>query len=316
MPLKSSTGDGKAVKAPYFSISVAVGALLCAAVFLSDSPVSFAQNTPAQKSVAPKVPAVATDSEKTLIDKTLGGAIAPQDDEGLEGLDNYSGSLSDRIANDHQPDVDNTATGNKPKRPKLGKRPRPMLSEPGRNIVKPFNPYAPTPVLRSNKVSFGTAPKITYIPGDGPPMPALTSDDIKRIARLASTHVNLNRLTPNMEEEYGLPSGTAAAYNRIRAPRVDGMLPTEFMVKSTIDSMMKLISQREGEARKKAAEAGYNRLSQMADTMRFMKSIPESTYAGLGMPDAYVEDEKEGYTVALDRLKEALEALDAIKKGE
>ena len=237
-----------------------------------------------------------TESEQKLMDDTLGGAIAPRQKD--HDVPKYSGEQADRIAGESDADSTVEADGDKPK----------MASDPNEN------PFAPKRQLSTSKISHGYVPQITYRPGFGPPLPAFTAEDMKRLAALEARHVDINRLTEEQLAEMGLPPETSAAINGLRSPRIDGMLPTEFTVKATIDGMMQLVTQRQGEGRKQAAEAAYNRLSQMADGMRGMKSIPESTYVKMGVGDAYIQERKEGYTNGLGRLKEALEALEAIRK--
>ncbi len=249
-----------------------------------------------------------TEAEKKLQEDTLGGAIAPrQKDHDIPG---YAGSQADRIAGER--DADGTGETDEEK-PEMSSG----FTQTAPGVIVQNNPFAPKHPLDNNKVSFGTPPKITYRPGFGPPLPALTADDMKRLAALAAQHVDINRLTEEQLTEMGLPPETSAAINGTRSPRIDGMLPTEFTVKATIDALMGLVmKQGAGEGRKKAAEAAYNRLSQMADGMRGMKSIPESTYVKMGVGDGYIQERQEGYSNGLGRLKEALDALEAIRKEE
>jgi hypothetical protein len=302
-------GESVTVKNAYFSMGL--GLVLAAAVaFGSYAQAPKKSKTPA--GVTKEVPGGYTDAEKLLLDRTLGGAIAPQNDEGLDDPNGYAGALSDRIANDGGFDSVDQKSGRKMSAPKQRQQPAGMR----RDVVKLFNPYAPVKLPQTNKISFGSAPKITYIPGFGPDVPALTADDIKILASLAANKITFNRLTPKMEQEYGLPIGTSEAINRVRSPRLDGMLPSEFAVKSTVDSIMSLVESREGESRKKAAAAAYQRLSVMADGFRQLNSVPKEIYTAMGTGDAYMKDTKEGYTNGLGRLQEAMEALDKIKRGD
>jgi len=295
------------VKSRYLSIGLVTGLLLCSVVALNVSAQSTKQVTPGDQNVV-------TDEEKKLIDETMGGAIAPRNMDGIE-VPRYSGEMSDRIANDRG----NVITPEKDQR--SSKRPR-LRS--GLSFDKQFghlkneNPYAPNskPMSRPNTVSFGAPRKMSYLPGYQPDALILTSEQLKTLAILSHKRVNINRMTDDMEAEYGLPPGTSKMMNETQQLRIDGMLPFEAMTKTQVDSVMKLVAARQGEERRKAAEAGWDSLSSLADTMRFIKSIPESTYVAMGMSDTYISETKEDYGNSVGRLKEALDALEQIKKGE
>ncbi len=178
------------------------------------------------------------------------------------------------------------------------------------------NPFAPKKLLSNNKVSFGEAPKITYKPGyTGGDFP-LTVDQLKLLSTLSANGMDFNRLNAKTEARIGLPPGTSKMLNALKTPRIDGMLPPEFATKATVDAVMQIVSEREGDDRRKAAAAAYDRLSVMADGFRTMNAAPSSLYVKMGASDMYIKERGEGYGKSLDRLQEAMEALQKIKRGD
>ena len=179
------------------------------------------------------------------------------------------------------------------------------------------NPFAPKKLQSNNKVSFGEAPKITYKPGyrPGEEFP-LTVEQLKLLSTLSANGMDFNRLNAKTEARVGLPPGTSKMLNALKTPRIDGMLPPEFATKATVDAVMQIVGEREGEDRRKAAAAAYDRLSVMADGFRTMNSAPSSLYVKMGASDMYIKERGEGYGKSLDRLQEAMEALQKIKRGE
>lgn len=178
------------------------------------------------------------------------------------------------------------------------------------------NPFAPKKLQSNNKVSFGTAPKMTYKPGySGEEFP-LTVDQLKLLSTLSANGMDFNRLNAKTEARVGLPPGTSKMLNALKTPRIDGMLPPEFATKATVDAVMQIVAEREGEDRRKAAAAAYDRLSVMADGFRTLNAAPSSLYVKMGASDAYIKERGEGYNKSLDRLHEAMEALLKIKRGD
>ncbi len=181
---------------------------------------------------------------------------------------------------------------------------------------KSVNPFAPKKLESNNKVSFGSSPKITYKPGySGEEFP-LTVEHLKLLSTLSANGMDFNRLNAKTEARVGLPPGTSKMLNALKTPRIDGMLPPEFATKATVDAVMQIVAEREGEDRRKAAAAAYDRLSVMADGFRTLNSAPSSLYVKMGASDAYIKERGEGYNKSLDRLLEAMEALQEIKRGD
>ncbi len=180
---------------------------------------------------------------------------------------------------------------------------------------KTDNPFAPKRLQSNNKVSFGEAPKITYKPGYTGEFP-LTVDQLKLLSTLSANGMDFNRLNAKTEARIGLPPGTSKMLNALKTPRIDGMLPPEFATKATVDAVMQIVGEREGDDRRKAAAAAYDRLSTMADGFRTMNSAPSSLYVKMGASDMYIKERGESYGKSLDRLQEAMEALQKIKRGD
>ena len=170
--------------------------------------------------------------------------------------------------------------------------------------------------IGSDKFSTGPLPKISYPAGFSPRMRPLTLEDVKILAGLSARGIDFYHLPPEMEKRLHLPPGTSKALNNIGSARIDGMLPAEFSAKQQIDQQMNAISKLRGEQRRKAAEAAYDQLSYIAGGYRTLHSIPDSIYGRMGVSDTYVKEEREGYGKSLDRFKDALDALDKIKKAD
>lgn len=158
-------------------------------------------------------------------------------------------------------------------------------------------------------------PKMSYPKGLSGRKQPLTVDDLKTIAAVSRQGIDFNHMSPELLKSLKLPEDASETLNKIQRPRIDGMLPAEFAAKRTIDSLMDSVSKTAGdEARRKTAQAAYARLSGMADGYRTLGSVPDGIYQHMGVSDTYVKEEREGYTKALDRLHEAMEALQPLAK--
>lgn len=241
-------------------------------------------------------------------DETYGGIVAPKPDArpSTDEPQGYTGLLpgkTDKAAEAPPDPYDlDRAKADKPKSAVKYK--------------KSNNPFAPKKPLSNNKVSFGSSPKITYKPGyTGEEFP-LTVEHLKLLSTLSANGMDFNRLNAKTEARVGLPPGTSKMLNNLKTPRIDGMLPPEFATKATVDAVMQIVAEREGEDRRKAASAAYDRLSVMADGFRTLNTAPSSLYVKMGASDAYIKERGEGYNKSLDRLQEAMEALQKIKRGD
>lgn len=247
--------------------------------------------------------------KQSFSDESFGGILAPPDTDEwgrpapAEDPKGYSGLIPGAT-----PDYD-WASPVDDHEPRARQKQRPMT--PIRGEFR--SPFAPVKSPIPEKISTPKLPKMTYAPWAGPPLEAISRDDLITIARLSKYDINLSELSPEMERRLGLPSGIAKVTNDFRLPRIDGMVPSEFAVKRSIDAVMSVVEGKSGDQRRKAAQAAYDRLSQMASGYRSMKAVPASMYKRLGAGDGYLEDQQEGYSNALDRLEEALHALDKLK---
>jgi len=158
-------------------------------------------------------------------------------------------------------------------------------------------------------------PKVSYPKGLQPKSREFTLQDLKTLSAISKQGVDFNHMTPELAKSLKLPEDTADVLNKIQRPRIDGMLPAEFAAKRTIDSLMDNVSKTKGDdARRKLAQSAFTRLSGMADGYRTLGSVPDGIYQRMGVSDTYVKEEREGYTKALDRLHEAMEALQPLTK--
>ena len=243
-------------------------------------------------------------------DYTAGGAVAPShDDMQTATPDDEPKGYPGLIPGAAEPAFDTTQDAGPVSRPARKK------------VADNPNPYAPapnatTPVLGSNKFSTGPLPKISYPAGFSPRMRPLTLDDVKILAGLSARGIDFYHLPPEMEKKLHLPPGTSKALDNIGSARIDGMLPAEFSAKQQIDQQMNAIAKLHGDQRRKAAEAAYDQLSYMAGGYRTLHSIPDSIYGRMGVSDTYVKEEREGYGKSLERFKDALDALEKLKKAD
>ncbi len=244
-------------------------------------------------------------------DYTAGGAVAPSHDDAVSGNAEEPKGYPGLIPGAAEPAFDTTTdAGPTSKKP------------PAKSAVSDYRTkYAPaptstTPVLGSNKFSSGPLPQISYPAGFSPRMRPLTLDDVKILAGLSARGIDFYHLPPEMEKRLHLPPGTSKALDNIGSARIDGMLPAEFSAKQQIDQQMNAIARLQGNERKQAAQAAYDQLSYMAGGYRTLHSIPDSIYGRMGVSDTYVKEEREGYGKSLDRFKDALDALEKIRKAQ
>jgi len=224
---------------------------------------------------------------------------APEEPQGYEGL--IPGKVD-------KPEVQNLSTAPKPRKagPQDANR----------------SPYAPTVAAKPADKKFGSdkmstadnTPKMSYPRGITPRGGELSAEDIKTLAALSAKGVDINHMPPAMERSLKLPEGVSKMLNAVTRPRIDGMLPAEFNAKRQIDAQMDMVEKLQGDARKQAAQQAFDQLSRMADGYRTLNSVPDGVYQRLGVSDTYTKEEREGYSKSLDRLKEALDALQQLKK--
>ena len=244
-------------------------------------------------------------------DYSAGGAVAVPHDNTAEEPKGYPGLIPGAAepAFDTTADVGDAGPKSKPKSKDAAE---------SRDFRTKYAPALTSTArdIGSDKFSTGPLPKISYPAGFSPRMRPLTLDDVKILAGLSARGIDFYHLPPEMEKRLHLPPGTSKALNNIGSARIDGMLPAEFSAKQQIDQQMNAIGKLQGEQRRKAAEAAYDQLSYMAGGYRTLHSIPDSIYGRMGVSDTYVKEEREGYGKSLDRFKEALDALDKIKKAQ
>lgn len=179
----------------------------------------------------------------------------------------------------------------------------------------PFAPAVDKKAETEKKMSkIDDTPKMSYPRGITPRGGELSPEDIKTLAALSAKGFDINHIPPAMERSLKLPEGISKMLNTVTRPRIDGMLPAEFNAKRQIDAQMDAVEKLQGDARKQAAQQAFDQLSATADGYRTLNSVPDSVYQRLGVSDTYTKEEHEGYSKSLSRLKEALEALQQLKK--
>jgi len=184
---------------------------------------------------------------------------------------------------------------------------------------KAANAKAPTGVDTSKAVGrfspIDSLPKMSVPKGVDARRHPLTVEQLKTLSALNAKGIDFNHITPQLAKALKLPEDAAETLAKVQRPRIDGMLPAEFTAKRTIDSLMANVEKApEGDARKKLAQAAYDRLSNMADGYRTLGSVPDGIYKTMGVSDTYVQEEREGYGKATQRIHDALQTLDTLRK--
>lgn len=230
------------------------------------------------------------------------GVVAPPsepEDNGKDAPQGYSGLMPGKTA---APQAGLDAYPNAPKpAPKAAAAKSPAGMDPSK-AVGGFSPI-------------DTLPKMSVPKGVDAQHHPLTVQQLKTLSALGAKGIDFNHITPQLAKALKLPEDAADTLAKVQRPRIDGMLPAEFTAKRTIDALMANVQKApEGDTRKKMAQAAYDRLSSMADGYRTLGSVPDGIYKTMGVSDTYVKEEREGYGKATDRIHDALQTLDTLRK--
>lgn len=148
---------------------------------------------------------------------------------------------------------------------------------------------------------------VTPVPGAVAPPPPKTVEDVTLMAAAHDQGGMLNML-----------QGSLALSDQVRRrldkprTRIENVLPMEYAAIRNIDQTMSKIndSSLSPEERVKTVSAARQKLSSMAEGLRYKLQIPDSLYQRMGVSDVFVSEEKEGAGKALALLNTALKELD------
>lgn len=131
-----------------------------------------------------------------------------------------------------------------------------------------------------------------------------SAQDLKFLASLHAHDKNNDGIPDKIAKDFRLPPEMAQFLN-IPRQRTDGMLPMEKTIKDSIDLMM-------GQVKKGQQDPKENlkHLRNIREGLRAQRSIPDSVYKVMGMPETYVSEEREGLDKALARIEAAIRELD------
>lgn len=140
--------------------------------------------------------------------------------------------------------------------------------------------------------------------------PIRTSDDLRKLAMIYSIDKNLDQIPDQMAAQFRLPATTTELLKQPR-PRLNGMLPLEQNVKSSIDSAMATLQEPKLRPadRQARAKLAAESLQSLHAGLKVKSQISDRTYQVMGMPATYVKEEREGIAKSLQRIEAALKQL-------
>jgi hypothetical protein len=130
-----------------------------------------------------------------------------------------------------------------------------------------------------------------------------SAQDLQTLAMIYSFDKNADGIADSMAEKFRLSKDVTKVLEQPR-PRVNGMLPMESMIKDSIDAALKDVRNK-----RQNPEEIVKNLRQMRDGLRAKRSVPDSVYKVMGMPETYVKEEREGIDRALSRIDGAIRQL-------
>lgn len=147
---------------------------------------------------------------------------------------------------------------------------------------------------------------MTPLPGRIRPGPVNSMEQLKMIAALAGSRIDLTKIPDNVKPTPEL-FGMAAA----RLPRINGMTAAELLAHKEVEKVMNSINNPNlTEAqRRQNARTGYERLMILADGLTTSNAVPAALFKRMGASDQFIAEEKEANERALGRYEEAFRAL-------
>lgn len=147
----------------------------------------------------------------------------------------------------------------------------------------------------------------------GAQMPAKvqTADDLKRLATAYSIDKNFDGIPDNIAAAVKLPATMTEMLKQPRV-RINGMLPMESTVKTSIDKAMASLRDPKLSAvqRQENLKTTLTSLRTMRSGLKAKSTVSDTAYRLMGMPDLYVKEERESITKSLARVEAALAALE------
>lgn len=131
----------------------------------------------------------------------------------------------------------------------------------------------------------------------------INAQDLKSLAALHSHDKNADGIPDKIAKDFRLPESMVPFLNIPRA-RTEGMLPMEKTIKDSIDFMMGQVKQGQQDPKENLKHLKSIRAGLLAQ-----RGIPDSVYKVMGMPETYVNEEREGLDKALERIDIAIREL-------
>jgi hypothetical protein len=153
-------------------------------------------------------------------------------------------------------------------------------------------------------------PRQTPIPGQSL-RKQTPSDELRTLSMLRGLDVDMNKIPDRLEgHNVRLPAASIEALSRPR-PRVNGMLPMEMMIVRNVDQIMTYVKNpRLSEAKRmENARSAYKQLEDLRAGLKFKSQAPEAVYRKLGLPDVYIQEEKESIKKTLAYVEATLDVL-------
>lgn len=184
----------------------------------------------------------------------------------------------------------------------------PQQAAPATNAVaRPLRDVAPGVADTPSSIVVGSTPAPASAIGIAP---IRTSDDLRKLAMLYSIDKNMDQIPDQMAAQFRLPATTTELLKQPR-PRMNGMLPMEQNVKSSIDSALATIKDPKLRPadRQARAKLALESLKSMQTGLKVKGQISDRTYQVMGMPATYVKEEREAISKSLVRIDAALKQL-------
>ncbi len=240
-------------------------------------------------------------------------AVHAQGYQGLFGDDGEKPAAPSR-APDQPPGYQGLIPGAVPQAPAAqGRAPAQSAQQPqtttapAATTARPLRGTAPGVGAQQPAVARGSTPVPAATLGIAP---IRNSDDLRKLAMIYSVDKNMDQIPDEMAAQFRLPATTTEMLKQPR-PRVDGMLPMERGVKTSIDSAMATLQdpRLRPADRQARAKLALDSLKSMQTGLKVKSQISDRTYQVMGMPQTYVKEEREAIAKSLARIDTAIRQL-------
>jgi hypothetical protein len=156
----------------------------------------------------------------------------------------------------------------------------------------------------------GPPAQMTSVPGTAQPIAPKSAEDIGVLSTLHGIDRNGDGIPDDLMKPGQISRKTASALGKPHK-RIDNMLPAEYAARKNIDQLMPGVRDKKISAAVRAERVRntQERLATLANGLRQKKAVPDRIYKAMGVPDIFVQEEKEGADQALLRLDKALKEL-------